>query len=159
MGKVVYRRAHPMFGDFGPRNSLDQSIYLLYQLPDGKWMAFCGCDFTDPMSLAEVWKIVLDELERFSPILFRAGEPWPYEPNIKDSDAIDMLWQTIGGQIMVVNILPEGMFSVAGVDFATREAAVRYAVEDLLPDEIFAASEEMVERFPKVASALVDPWE
>ncbi|KPV45494.1 hypothetical protein [Alicyclobacillus ferrooxydans] len=157
MDKIVFTRAYPLFGDYAPRNSLDQSMYVLLELPDGQWLAYLGCDFVGPSPLQEVWAEVLVELERVSPLLYRAAGQWPSEPIIFPDDAIDMLWQDSDGQIMCLCEY-DGMYMIAGMEFPTREEAVGFAVAHLLPEEIFAVSEVLADEYPQVASALIDPW-
>lgn len=147
--KLIFNRAYPLFGEANTTNG-HLTMTLLLELSGGDFTVWNDCDWErDDLKGAMEWAI---KLFSFSPLAQFIETPDDVE--IGESLAIDLLWINEDGDLTTVQCDDNGRYVVGGVDFATREEAVHFAVHQLLPIVVYAANDELIERFPQVENVL-----
>ena len=145
---IIFSKAYPVFGEL---TSDGTTMTWLLQLNDGTWIFWNGCDF-ERQDAETAMELALEEFN-FSPLAHFIYLPKNLE--IDESLAVDLLWIDSNDNVVIIQ-RNGGRFLIDAVDFASRDEAVRHAVDHIMPREIYAANIELIERYPQAEIALKD---
>lgn len=73
--------------------------------------------------------------------------------DIDHAYTFDLLWIDENSDMLIIQNV-NGKYIIGGTEFQTRDEAVNYAVNQLLPDTVYVASAALVAEYPAVGDVL-----